>query len=137
MGGRGAIRALPLLWSEFMVIIVRKHAQPVEHKMTWHLPLVVRVLAPPPLIDPQVEAEIVHDVADRHGVHPNAIFGKSRLPHIVAARHAFVAEFMREYKLSLSYASKHLGWDRDMIRNALKKNLKREVERDLKLNGHI
>lgn len=120
-----------------MVVIVRKNTQPTQHKMTWHLPLVVRVPAPPPLIDPQVEAEIVHDVADRHGIHPNEIFGKSRLPRIVAARHAFVAEFMREYKLSLSYASKYLGWDRDMIRNALKKNLQREVEAQLRENGHI
>ncbi len=120
-----------------MVIILKRRVEPRTPMLKWHLPMVVRVPVPRPKIDEQTVAEIVNDVADRHGVHPNALLSKNRDKRIVAARHQFIAEFMREYKLSLSHGAAYLKLDRDTIRNALKKNLKREVERDLQMNGYI
>lgn len=88
-----------------------------------------------PLISTQRVAEIVNEIAAEHKVHPNYILGTRREARIVAARHAYIAAFMREYNLTLSHATQYLQLDRDTIRNALKMNLRREVENDLLLRG--
>jgi len=91
----------------------------------------------PPEISDQRVAELLDEVATRFRLHPVVITGTSRVERVVRARHAWIAAVMREYKLSLSHAARYFGLDRDTIRNAMKKNLIREVERELRINGHI
>lgn len=90
-----------------------------------------------PEVDDAGIADILNYIADVYSIHPNDILGTRKEKPVVIARHRFIAEVMREYKFSLSHASDVLGWDRDTIRNALKKNLLREVEEELILNGYI
>lgn len=103
----------------------------------YRAPLVPRYQQPKPNISAQRVAEIVDEIAAVHYVHPNLILGRSRKPPIVAARHAYIAAVMREYKLTLSHASVYLELDRDTIRNALKRNMQREVEELLRQQGVI
>lgn len=120
-----------------MVIILKRRIEPRTPVLKWQLPLVVREPAPRPIIDDQRVAELLNEIADAYYVHPNEVVGKRREKPITAARHAWIAAVMREYNLSLSHGAAYLKLDRDTIRNALKKNLKREVEAELRLNGHI
>lgn len=120
-----------------MVIILKRRIEPRTPILKWQLPLVVREPTPRPVVDDQRVAELLNEIGDAHYTHPNEILGKRRGLRIIAARHAWIAAVMREYNLSLSHGAAYLQLDRDTIRNALKKNLKREVEAELRLNGHI
>lgn len=120
-----------------MVIILKRRVEPRTPVLKWQLPLVVREVAPRPLIDDQRVAELLNDIGDKYEVHPNLILGKRRETRIIAARHAWIAAVMREYNLSLSHGAAYLKLDRDTIRNAMKKNMQREVEAELRKNGHI
>lgn len=120
-----------------MVVILRQNIRLSIPKLVWHVPLVVREPVSPPVVTEQDVAEILNDVADDYRIHPDLILGKRRELPIVTARHAWIAAVMRTYKLSLSHGARLLQLDRDTIRNALKKNLQREVERSLRENGHI
>jgi hypothetical protein len=81
-------------------------------------------------VTPSMEA-CARSVARKHHVRWETMVSRCNWPEVVKARQEWMSLVVDTWALSLSEASRLLGWDRDAIRNAIKKHRARCAAREV------